>query len=195
MTVLKRAQRPADTLAEAAGLDSVADGDVAEPDLAHFLAYWRGLATAPARPRRADLDPVAIPRLLPQVMITKLTPDGREHVRLAGTHIVDHLGFDPTGSDLNAADEGSRFASFCRTLNRSMREAGKPVYAGGNHISGQGAARHVRQIVCPLSDSGGEIDAAVRCVRFDVADDATTPPNDAWTEHIAFVYALTPDPR
>jgi len=171
MTVLKRTDRLTDRLVDATHPESAPDSVVSEPELANFLAYWRSLLPNAAWPRRADLDPIEMPRLLPFVMITKTTPEGGEQIRLAGTHIVDHLGFDPTGGDLTGATAAPRFAGFCRTVSDTVTEARAPVYAGAHHVSGRGAMRHASQIACPLSDSGGSIDATVRCLRFDPAND------------------------
>ncbi|WP_176758468.1 PAS domain-containing protein [Limimonas halophila] len=187
MTVLNG---PNPTQASTSGAAATASDDVvAEADLAAFLAYWRKLLAGDAWPRRADLDPVAIPRLLPHVMITKLTPDGRDRVRLAGTRIVDHLGFDPTGSDLHDDRDGRRFTDMCRRLNRHMYQAGAPIYAAGRHVSALGAARESREVVCPLSDSGDRADAAVRCVVFLGSNDPTAGRRDPAGE-IVFVHPL-----
>lgn len=171
MTVLKGADLRTDRNVDATCLETAPDSVVSEPELAGFLTYWRSLVPDTAWPRRNDLDPVQMPRLLPYVMITKTTPDGGERIRLAGTHIVDHLGFDPTGGDLTEVTAAPRFAGFCRTVSDTVTEARAPVYAGAHLVSGRGAMRHASQIACPLSDSGGSIDATVRCLRFAPAND------------------------
>jgi hypothetical protein len=53
-------------------------------------------------PRRRDIDPIDIPKVLPHVSLVERDPDsGRMWYRLIGTALVDCLGFDCTGRYLD----------------------------------------------------------------------------------------------
>lgn len=72
-------------------------------DLRDFLAYWHSKRTDDRPPLRADIDPVDIPRLLPNVLLIDVVgqPAYDFHYRLLGTAIVSVDGVDYKGSLLS----------------------------------------------------------------------------------------------
>lgn len=72
-------------------------------DLAAFLAYWQSKRTDQRPPLRADIDPVEIPKLLPNVLLIDVIgqPAYDFHYRLLGTAIVSIDGVDYKGSLLS----------------------------------------------------------------------------------------------
>jgi hypothetical protein len=63
--------------------------------------YWRSKCEGDRMPRRRDIDPVEIPRLLPHLTIVEVVPDERRYVyRLVGTKEVEIRGRDPTGKSV-----------------------------------------------------------------------------------------------
>jgi len=162
--------------ADAGSRDAASDGDdsFGDPKLATFFEHWRARMGAAGWPRRGDLDPVAIPRLLPHLMITESGADGSETLRLVGTHIVDHLGFDPTRRDLRAMAGDGNFADLSLDLLAEMRAAGAPLLADGRHITPFGATRTCRRVICPLNEESVGVDATVSCIVFS-ADAAAEP--------------------
>jgi len=145
-----------------------------DPRLETFFRHWRARLTATAWPRRADLDPIEIPRVLPHVMITQRAAGGAEYLRVVGTHIVDHLGFDPTRRELNTMAGDANFADLCLELLAEMRLQNAPLYATGRHFSPRGATRTCSRVLLPLSDGDGAVDAAAHCIVF-AADAAAVP--------------------
>ncbi|MEQ8817191.1 MAG: PAS domain-containing protein [Thalassobaculum sp.] len=63
--------------------------------------YWLGLPKPAGGilPLKSALDPAAIPRLLPRVVLHDLRQPGRSIIRLAGTGMAAQYGFDPSGHD------------------------------------------------------------------------------------------------
>ena len=63
--------------------------------------YWLGLPKPAGGilPLKSALDPAAIPRLLPRVVLHELRQPGRSIIRLAGTGMAAQYGFDPSGHD------------------------------------------------------------------------------------------------
>lgn len=93
--------------AEAAAAQLI-DGDIgfdevpAAPSLRLLLDYWNGKRIAGCLPARADLDPLEIRHLLPDLLIFDLVDGGADfRVRLVGTGVVEAFGFDGTGKLLS----------------------------------------------------------------------------------------------
>lgn len=64
--------------------------------------YWRSKCPEGGIPRRADIDPVEIPRLMPSLLIVDIEYDPfRVKYRLVGTRIVEMTGFEFTGKYLD----------------------------------------------------------------------------------------------
>jgi hypothetical protein len=60
--------------------------------------YWDSKRNGRLMPRRADLDPLDIPRFLPGICLVDVVPDARRYVyRLIGTNEAAMRGRDPTG--------------------------------------------------------------------------------------------------
>jgi len=155
-----------------------------------FYTYWGALACPERPPRRADLDPLAMPAaVLPHLLITQRETDGGERVRLVGTHLVAHLGFDPTGRCLHAMAGDGHFADVCLHLLAALYADGTSIHAGGHHETGLGAIRVGRHLMCPLSDGGTMANASVSCVVFRATSTAQTV-GDGGLTHVEFVEKL-----
>jgi hypothetical protein len=73
--------------------------------------YWRSKAAGRVLPRRADIDPTEIPKLLPDVMLVERLIDGRYRYRLIGTENADAHGFNATGRYLDEVLPGPHYAA------------------------------------------------------------------------------------
>ncbi|WP_374313326.1 PAS domain-containing protein [Dongia sp.] len=69
---------------------------IRHPALKALLRYWRSLSRKGSVPRRRDIDPVALRKLLPHLYLIDAgaTPDELRY-RLAGSIIVQAFGFEP----------------------------------------------------------------------------------------------------
>src|ERR1051325_4007380 len=63
--------------------------------------YWMRQSIAGRLPRRRDIDPVDIPKLLPILMLVEVLPPGRYRYRLIGTENADAFGMNATGRYLD----------------------------------------------------------------------------------------------
>jgi hypothetical protein len=63
-------------------------------------SYWRGKVIGDRLPRRSDIDPVDIPKLMPHAVIldVRREPELDFRYRLIGTYVAEHLFKDHTGS-------------------------------------------------------------------------------------------------
>lgn len=83
-----------------------------------LFVYWQSKCGAGGRiPRRADIDPAEIPRLIPNSLIVDVEYNPfRVRYRLVGTKVVQATGFEITGKYLDeivlADDEGPFLESY-----------------------------------------------------------------------------------
>ena len=102
--------------------------------------HWLGLPKPPGAylPLKNSLDPTAIPRLLPRLILHDLRQPGRSIMRLVGTGMVEQFGFDPTGHDYMRYVAPERRES---ALGALLRVAGQPcgmrVVIAHVHASGK----------------------------------------------------------
>ncbi len=87
-----------------------------------LLEYWNSRCGDRDVPDRKDIDPVDIPRLLPDIMLVEVQQTGRFRVRLSGTRIVNNLGDDPTGTIFGVDDAHTGLRQFAVNLNRAELE-------------------------------------------------------------------------
>jgi hypothetical protein len=99
-----------------------------DPILESAYEYWRSKCGTRAMPRRRDIDPTEIPRLLPHIQITELLEGGnRIRYRLAGTAIVDAYGSELTGKYFDEVFSGERL-HFIAVNYRLMCDEKRPVF-------------------------------------------------------------------
>jgi len=71
-----------------------------------LLDYWQSVRLGNDIPKANDFDPMAIFKLLPDIMILDLPDDQTIRYRLAGTATVERLGYEPRGRNvLDRVDE------------------------------------------------------------------------------------------
>ena len=116
--------------------------------------YWDGKRNGRLMPRRADLDPVDIPRLLPDICLVDVVADARKYVyRLIGTNECAMRGRDPTGLAVGEGYFGtSKDSVFLNydgvTRSRAPRLDRDPSITSDNRFI------HHESIFLPLSDDG-----------------------------------------
>ena len=147
---------PKDIPADPAGVPGL---PMRDPRLLELYTYWRRVAGERPLPRRKDLDPAAIPRLLPHVMLVDAPPDGRYRYRLIGTENVREHGFDATGRYLDEVVPGPEYKTHVLELyDRCVRER-RPLYSESLFLSlaGRRAQRHLKVLFMPLSEDGDTV--------------------------------------
>ena len=122
------------------------------------LIYWQGLRRGRKMPARADLDPTAIPKLLPGVILVDV--------------LSDPLGFRYRliGSDIDAISHrnfrGVRFSAVLhmRRGNRlwaqyqEAAESGRPLWSEVPYVGADPFIRRIRHCLMPLGADGKTVD-------------------------------------
>ncbi|MBM3545645.1 MAG: PAS domain-containing protein [Alphaproteobacteria bacterium] len=139
---------------------------IGHPALLRLYDYWISQRTGGAAPLRRNIDPVAIPQLLPNLIIAERTEDGDLRYRLVGTRIVEAHGLDYTGWRLSDLTGGDGLA-LARELYAPVMAEGLPVYSEGPFQWPGGEYRWTRRLHLPLSADGSAIDMALAGQVFD----------------------------
>lgn len=122
--------------------------------LVELLDYWSGLGERPGEvPAKARLDPAAVPRLLPGIMLVERRGEGF-HTRVAGTALRNLFDLEFTGRDpLEALPPTLRDVA-----SRSYRRAlgtGRPWLARALYAAGPTGELLYERLVLPLCDEAG----------------------------------------
>ncbi len=137
-------------------------GDVAEASpitdarLRQAHDYWRGKAAGRAMPRRADIDPIEIPKLLPDVMLVDVLPQRRYRYRLIGTENAQAHGINATGRYLDEVLPGPEYKDHVIALYDECVSARRALYSECLFMSPRLRApeRHTKVLFMPLSEDG-----------------------------------------
>jgi hypothetical protein len=154
--------------------DDPAAATLTEPRLREAYAYWLRISAGRGLPRRRDLDPVDIPRLLPHVLLVEVAADSRYRYRLIGTESVLEHGFDATGRYLDEVLPGPEYKEHVlRLYDRCVNER-RPVYSESVFLSpiGLHAQRHLKVLFMPLSEDGERVNLVFAVQLFFYVDDA-----------------------
>jgi hypothetical protein len=122
-------------------------------------AYWRRIAGARALPRRRDLDPLDIPKLLPHVMLVEVHGPGRYRYRLIGTAIAQEQGTNATGKFVHEAIANADYRALTVGLYDTCVAERRALYSESLFMAPAGGAieRHTKVAFMPLSDDAGTI--------------------------------------
>jgi hypothetical protein len=123
---------------------------------ADLYDYWRALErpAGGAIPLKSRLDPTAIPKLLPRVLLHDLRTPGRAILRLVGTGLVEQYGFDPTGEDYSKYVDPERWPS---ALGELVKVASHPcgMRVLTEHVHAGGAVHNNEAVGLPLEADDG----------------------------------------
>src|ERR1700679_1424068 len=123
-----------------------------------LFAYWAGLRQRGALPRRCDLDPGRIKRLLPTVSLTQVVREPRDYrLRLAGTGLYGVYGGEITGKRLTDV-YNSAAADYWRAALGQVGGERRP--RGGHHSMAWRGASHTTLLWLrlPLATNGRDVD-------------------------------------
>jgi hypothetical protein len=136
--------------------------------------YWRRKASGRPMPRRGDLDPIEIPRLLPHVMLVDVA-DGRYRYRLIGTENERAQGINATGSFIDDVLKGQEYKTHVIGLYDQVVRERRPVYSEMLFMSPEIGAieRHTKVLFMPLSDDGAAVNLVFVMQIFLYIDQAT----------------------
>jgi hypothetical protein len=146
-------------------------GKVAEEALARdevlsgLLAYWRRKLAGRAMPRRADIDPTEIPRLLPHLQLVERV-GGRYRYRLAGTAIVAAYGSELTGKFVDELIPPARRAVAEGHYTMAF-ESGRPLFVRNKYTTTRAIDIVASRVILPLSEDGAAVSMVVMAQTFE----------------------------
>lgn len=130
-------------------------------------AYWKSKCNGDRLPARADIDPLDIPSLLPQIILLDIDRDPWDfRYRLIGTNVVEHLAMDRTGSWMS---EISHMAppSTIFTSCVEVASSGKPLlYSDTPYVGPHQAHMHADDVILPLASDGATPDMLLVFVEY-----------------------------
>jgi hypothetical protein len=134
--------------------------------------YWRGKCGARPMPRRRDIDPTEIPRLLPNIQITELVDGGKRiRYRLAGTAIVEAYGAQLAGKYFDEVFSGERL-HFIETNYRKMCGEKRPVMVRNRYHSARNVELICTRLIMPLSEDGETVTQCLSAMSFQFPGEA-----------------------
>ncbi len=145
-----------------------------DPGIKAAYGYWRGKSAGRPMPRRADIDPAEVPKLLRDIMLVDVLPDGRYRYRLIGTANTEAHGFSATGRYLDEVLPGGEYKSHVLGLYDECVRERRALYSECLFLSAQGApARHTKVLFMPLSEDGDSVNMVFVVQVFLYIDPAT----------------------
>lgn len=127
---------------------------IGDPRLADLYAYWNSRRGPRFAPRRTDIDPTDIPKLLPYLLLTDVLPGPRYRYRLVGTEVERVFGTAMTGRCIDELMHGEYF-KFIDGLYRKLVEERVPVYSENAYSND---AFRTQRLMLPLSENGETVD-------------------------------------
>jgi hypothetical protein len=142
--------------AAAVAVSALGASPITDARLCQAHDYWRCKASGRAMPRRSDIDPTEIPKLLPDVMLVDVLPDGRYRYRLIGTENTVAHGMNATGRYLDEVLPGPEYKAHVIALYDESVSSRRALYSECLFMSaGRGAPeRHTKVLFMPLAEDG-----------------------------------------
>lgn len=134
----------------------------ADDRLIELLSYWTRRRGDHQMPRRAEIDPVDIPRLLPHLMLTDVVDTSRYRYRLVGTAIEDVAGVGMTGRYVEDVIGHVPYRDYLIDLYAEVTRRRCPVFSESDFIATENEpVRATQRIMLPLSTDGEEVDVVL----------------------------------
>lgn len=128
-------------------------------------------------PSRRDIDPVEVPRLLPNLQLIEIVAGGRWRYRLIGTALVEAFGRDYTGQFPDELFDGPRARSIIETHN-AVRHARQPMFLRSRYITTKDVDIVANRLYLPLSDDDCDVNMILGALT--LAFGAIAPVAGAW---------------
>lgn len=124
-----------------------------DPRIKALYAYWDGLRRGRAVPSRKDVDPMAIPALLPYIIMYDVGPNGYT-IRLVGEAVVDFVGRNGTGGPAGSMLPPQAAEVVVSVLDAVTTERAPKFRAGKAHWQPDKSYRDFEACFLPLSADG-----------------------------------------
>jgi hypothetical protein len=148
---------------------------ITDPRLRQAHDYWRCKVAGRAMPRRADIDPTEIPKLLPDVMLVDVLPHGRYRYRLIGTENAQAHGMNATGRYLDEVLPGPEYKAHVIALYDESVASRRALYSECLFMAPQQRApeRHTKVLFMPLAEDSDNVNMVFVMQVFFYIDEAT----------------------
>ena len=133
-------------------------------------------------PRRADIDPTEMPRLLPYVRLVDVLGPGRYRYRLVGTEVHQFHGSNPTGRFVDEVLARPSAVRIIAVYDECVRDR-RAIYLENLFLAADGGASfyHSKVLFAPLSEDGETV-AQVLVFQIILNADPRLPlDRDPWT--------------
>jgi hypothetical protein len=134
--------------------------------LRQLHAYWQGKRDGNRLPGRGDIDPIDIPKLMPDVALVDILRDPLDYrYRLVGTRLVEMMGAERTGLRMRELFTPDAVAGTVQLMEHLLvtREPlafeGRLFWLGKEH-------RAFHALVLPLAADGETVDMAIMGIHF-----------------------------
>jgi hypothetical protein len=156
-------------------VSELAPSPIGDARLQEGYAYWRRKAAGRRMPRRADLEPTDIPKLLPHVMLIEVVTGGRYRYRLIGTENERAHGINATGCFLDEVLKGPEYKQHVLSLYDKVVSEQRPIYSESLFLSPEMSAieRHTKVLFMPLSEDDERVNLVFVMQVFLYLDQAT----------------------
>jgi hypothetical protein len=146
---------------EAAFIDAPRD-----PRIKALYDYWDRLRGDRAMPARADIDPGAIPKLLPYIFMYDVATEGGYTVRLVGEEVVRFVGRNATGLPAGTVMPPRSAAMMIKILDMVTAERAPKFRAGKTHWHPDKNYRDYEACFLPLSADGSAVNIVLGGLAF-----------------------------
>jgi hypothetical protein len=154
--------QPGDAIPEAAFIDAPRDAD-----LRALYEYWDKIRGDRAMPRRADIDPSDIPKLLPHIIMFGVGPEGGDYTaRLVGEEVVRFVGQNITGRPAGSSMAPRAAEMMIKILDAVATERVPKFRAGKAHWHKDKTYRDFEASFLPLSSDGETVNIILGGVKF-----------------------------
>ena len=140
-----------------------------DPDLEALYAYWQRQRGDRPMPARADIDPVAFRKQLPNVVLYNVEGLGGPYTfRLVGSAIVQFVGRNFTGKPAGSEMQPAAAAAMTRLLDLVVTDRAPKFRIGRAFWWQEKGYRAYEAAFMPLSADGRTVNMIFAGVKFDV---------------------------
>ncbi|WP_366554997.1 PAS domain-containing protein [Aquibaculum sediminis] len=133
--------------------------EISSPLVLRAYDYWKGKHRNGHLPARADIDPLEIPELLPNVLISQAKQDPFSIVyRLAGTEVVAMNKMDLTGKPLNYGIEQPAWRQYWRDAYWLGCSERRPIFGADTYEYRDREHVNFEWCILPLAQNGVDVD-------------------------------------
>ena len=149
------------------------------------LAYWQRKRGERNMPRRADIDPIEMPDLLPYIRLVDVEAPGQYRYRVVGTEVEQmHGGLKFNGRLVHEALPPSLAIHVVPVYDECVR-ARRPVFLENRVLAPdkERVARHSRVVYLPLSENGQTVSMVLVVQVFVAIQPGTEERFDPWVTY------------